>query len=66
MPRVLCTEIEWDTPDKSLDLPDEVEMSLDHDYDPTYEPALSLSREFGTCVISFSVEVITNTSNEPR
>ena len=56
MPRLHCYDIKWDTDGEDVDLPDEVHITVDDDYDPDYEPAETLSREFGFCVLNLTVE----------
>ena len=64
MPRLSCHSIQWDTskPDPDCpdpaDLPEEVEITIDDDYDPFYEPAETLERQFGYPVLSLSSEEI--------
>lgn len=67
MARLRVYDIKWDETDpaygKYVDpstLPDEVEITVDDDYDEDYEPAWTLIREYGVCIDSLEYEELSD------
>jgi len=56
--KIRFLEIKWDTDGESVQLPDEVVLTVGDDVDVDLEGADVLSDEYGWCVFSFNWELV--------
>jgi|OM-RGC.v1.036085248 hypothetical protein len=57
--RIKTTRIDWDTDEHKVDLPQQVELEVDHED----EIADELSDEYGWCVHGLAYEIISNVTH---